>query len=372
MLAAVLKEPGEALEVIELRDPEPRLGEVLIRTVACGVCHTDLHVIRGEVAFPTPAVLGHEISGIVERIGPGVANVQVGDRVVASFIMPCGYCEHCVRGQEDICETFFAQNRLKGHLYDGDTRLFLPDGRPVAMYSMGGLAELCVVPATDVFIVPDALDLGDVATLGCSALTGYGAVRNVAKLRPGDTVAVVAAGGVGLSVIQWAALYGAAEIIAIDVAADKLTAASEQGATQTVQGRGREVVEQVLELTGGRGVDVAFEAFGSPETFGVAADVAASGGKVAVIGIAPAGRMGEIDLSRLPRRKLQVLGSYGGRPRTDMPTIIDLVARGKIAPQSVISRRFPLAQAGEAYRLLGEGAIVGRAVVDMEPMAAAA
>ena len=143
--------------------PRPLEGEVLVQVHGCGVCHTDLHVMKGEVAFPTPCVLGHEIAGIVTELGHGVGNCAVGDRVVATFIMPCGNCRHCVRGRDELCETFFAMNRLRGTLYDGTSRLRRADGTPLAMYSMAGLAEYAVVPATDVFAVPESLELGSAA-----------------------------------------------------------------------------------------------------------------------------------------------------------------------------------------------------------------
>lgn len=365
MRAAVCPEVGGGLSVEELQDPRPRTEEVLIEVTTCGVCHTDLHVMKGEVVFPLPGVLGHEISGTVVEVGKLVPGLQVGQRVVSSFIMPCGHCRRCVRGEEDLCETFFAMNRLRGTLYDGETRLHRLDGEPVAMYSMGGLAERCVVPATDVFPVPEELELKEVATLGCSALTAYGAVRNVADLRPGDTVAVVAAGGVGLSIIQMASLFGASQIVAVDVADDKLQTAHDLGATTVVNSRKDDPVTVVREVTGGRGVDVAFEAFGSAATFGTAVDLVGDHGAVVMVGIAAAGAVGQIDLTRLPRRKLRILGSYGGRPRTDMPALLELARRGLLDPGRAVTRRYSLERAGEAYDALDRGEIVGRAVVDM-------
>ncbi len=365
MRAVVLMEPNATLQVMELRDPDPGQGEVRIDVAACGVCHTDLHVMKGEVKFPTPAVLGHEISGVVSGVGQGVAGIHVGDRVASSFIMPCGHCRHCVRGADDLCETFFAYNRLSGTLYDGTSRLALPGGEPVAMYSMGGLATQCVVPATDVFAVPDSLKLRDVATLGCSALTAYGAIRNVADVRPGDTVAVVGVGGVGSALVQLAAVFGAARIVAIDVADDKLAAAVRLGATDVVNVRKEDVAGAVASITGGRGVDAAFEALGSSATFEAATDIVGDGGAVVVIGIAAAGVKGSVDLSRLPRRKLRILGSYGARPRTDMPELIGLVERKAFVPQAIVSRRFSLDDAAAAYGALARGEITGRAVIDV-------
>ena len=165
--------------------PEPRANEVLVKVHSCGVCHTDLHVMKAEVAFPTPAVMGHEISGTVVALGPGVKGPAVGTRVVSAFVMPCGFCPACGAGRDDLCENFFGMNRLKGTLFDGTTRLHRADGTPVAMYSMAGMAEYSVVPATDVFPLPESLPLEESAVLGCAVFTGYGAVRHAADLRGG-------------------------------------------------------------------------------------------------------------------------------------------------------------------------------------------
>jgi succinate semialdehyde reductase (NADPH) len=365
MKAAVFVGDSPRLTIEELDKPTPRRGEVLIEVAACGVCHTDLHVLKSEVAFPVPAVLGHEVSGTVAAVGPEVTTVSVGDRVVSSFIMPCGTCRHCVRGHEDLCETFFAYNRLKGTLYDGDTRLFRADGSPVWMYSMGGLAEFCVVPATDVFAVPDDVDLADVSIVGCSSFTAYGAVANVARLSMADTVAVVAAGGVGSSIIQFARAAGVAQIIAVDVSDEKLAAAKALGATDVVNSSSGDAAARVIELSGGRGVDVAFEALGRKDTFSLAVDVLDDGGRAVVVGIAPAGSRGEIDLARLVRRKLSILGSYGARAQSDMPQLINLVRQGVVRPKDVITRRYSLDEAPAAYDALARGEIVGRAVIEV-------
>src|SRR5438105_9557642 len=151
MRAAVLSALGGPLTIEDIPTPAPQAGEVLVRVAACGVCHTDLHVIKGEVSFPMPCVLGHEISGTIAGVGPGVQGLTEGTAVVCAFIMPCGTCRFCVQGRDDLCETFFALNRLKGTLYDGETRLARTDGTPLWMYSMAGLAEYAVAPSSDVF-----------------------------------------------------------------------------------------------------------------------------------------------------------------------------------------------------------------------------
>ncbi len=364
MLAAVLPAAGMPLQVERIPVPRPRRGEILVKVAACGVCHTDLHVIKGEVAFPTPAVLGHEISGIVVELGDGVAGPAVGSRVVGTFIMPCGSCPACTRGRDDICGPFFAFNRLRGTLYDGETRLFRPDGSPLAMYSMGGLAEYAVVPATAVFDLPESASLDEAAVLGCAALTAYGAVTHGADLRAGEQVAVVATGGVGSLIVQFARAFGAQQVLAIDVSAEKLAAVRELGATDTIDASTEDAVARVVELTGG-GVDVAFEALGREQTFLQALDMLGDGGRLVAVGIAPVGVRAPIDITRLVRRGLHITGSYGGRPRGDMPRLLQMIDRGVLRPHESVSRRFTLQEAPQAYATLDRGEIVGRAVVVM-------
>lgn len=365
MKAAVLNEVNGPLVLEQLKTPEPRAGEVLVKVAACGVCHTDLHVIKDEVKFPTPCVLGHEISGVVADLGPGTSRLNIGDRVACSFIMPCGTCYYCIRGEEDLCEKFFQFNRLHGQLYDGETRLFRQDGSPVWMYSMGGLAEYCVVPATGVFVLPEGLPLEDSAIAGCAIFTAYGAVRNVADLRAAEAVAVVATGGVGANILQVARAFGAKPIIAIDVDDEKLKAAQELGATHAVNSRNEDPVGRVQEITKGRGVDVAFEALGRPETFETAVQLVRDGGRAVMVGIAPAGVTAAVDITGLVRRKVRILGSYGARARTDMPAVLELAAYGMIDVSQPITRRYKLEQADEAYRALANGEVVGRAIVEM-------
>lgn len=366
MKAATLFEIGGPLIIEELPTPSPKAGEVLVKVTACGVCHTDLHVIKGEVKFPVPCVLGHEISGIVETVGPSVAGVKPGDRVVSSFIMPCGTCYYCARGRDDLCETFFAMNRLKGTLYDGESRLRRSDGTPIAMYSMAGLAEYAVVPATDVFSAPVGLPLADSCILGCAIMTAYGAVKHQAQVEPAETVAVVGVGGVGSNVIQMARAFGAAEIIAVDVRDEKLEAARNLGATQVVNAATGDPVAQVNVLTGGKGVDVAIEALGRPETVTNAFLMTRDGGRVTVIGIAAGQATANIEITRLVRRGIRLSGSYGGRVRTDMPDILRLASTGAISVSQPITRRYRLEQADEGYQALNRQEIIGRAIVLME------
>ena len=363
MRAAVLDAAGGDLHVEEVPDPTPGAGEVLVKVSACGVCHTDLHVIKGEVAFPMPCVLGHEVAGSVAALGAGVQGPPVGARVSSSFIMPCGTCKFCAQGRDDLCETFFAMNRLRGTLYDGETRLRRRDGSPLWMYSMAGLAEYCVVPATDVFPLPEGIRLHESAILGCAVFTAYGAVRNAADLHPGETVAIVAVGGVGMNLVQLTRAFGASRIIAVDIQDEKLEMARRLGATDVVNGARDDAVKAVRELTGGVGVDVSFEALGRAQTFVQASEMLRDGGRMVAIGIAPGTTTAPLEITRLVRRSQRVIGSYGARTRVDMPAVLGLAARGVIRAEDVVTRTFALDDVDAAYKALAAGQIAGRAIV---------
>ena len=363
MRAAILDKAPGGLHVEEIPMPEPHAGEVLVRVSACGVCHTDLHVMKAEVAFPAPAVMGHEISGTVAALGPGVAGPPVGTRVVSAFIMPCGFCPACGSGRDDLCDSFFAMNRLKGTLYDGTSRLRRKDGSPIAMYSMAGLAEYAVVPATDVFPLADGLPLEESSVLGCAIFTAYGAVRHGADLRGGERIAVVAAGGVGINIIQIAHAFGASQIIAVDVRDDKLEAARRLGATHVVDATKVDATARVRELTDGKGVDIAFEVLGLPQTFTQAFEMIRDGGRMVAVGIAPGKTTAPVEITRLVRRELRIIGSYGARTRADMPEIIRLAAQGIFRPETMVTQRFSLDEADAGYKALARGEIVGRAIV---------
>jgi succinate semialdehyde reductase (NADPH) len=363
MKAAVLTEAPGRLTIERIPVPQPLDGEVLVKVGACGVCHTDLHVMKAEVVFPTPAVLGHEISGTIVATGPGVTGLRPGMAVASAFIMPCGACAACDSRRDDLCEKFFGMNRLRGTLYDGTTRLRRLDGTPLAMYSMAGMAEYAVVPATDVFPLPDGVDAAAASVLGCAVFTGYGAVFHAANVQAGETVAVIATGGVGLNIIQLARHRGASRVIAVDVRDDKLDAARRLGATDVVNSATQPAVDRVRELTGGRGVDVAFEVLGLAQTFIQAIESLADGGRMVAVGIAPGRTTAPVEITRLVRRSLRMIGSYGARTRSDMPEILALAAAGVIIPRSIVTRTYSLDQADEAYQALGRGEIVGRAII---------
>lgn len=367
MSAAVLRADSPHLEILEIDTPTARRGEVLVKVAASGVCHTDLHVIKGEVPFPRPAVLGHEISGVVAAIGEGTdTTLVVGDRVVCGFIMPCADCEACRRGRDDLCANFFAQNRLRGTLYDGESRLKMPDGSFLAMYSMGGLAEYAVVPIAGVALLPDEMTLESAAILGCAGMTAYGAVFRKGQIETGMRIAIVGVGGIGSSLIPMAVAAGAEQIIAVDVAEEKLQNAVKLGATNTVNARDSDPVVAVRELTG-NGADVVFEALGTPVTFTQSVAMLSDGGRMVAIGIAHAGATAPVEITPLVRRGYEIVGSFGARTRVDLPATVDLAVSGAYDSASLITRHYTLNQADDAYQDLAAGAITGRAIITLAP-----
>ncbi|XP_027123255.1 uncharacterized protein [Coffea arabica] len=371
MRAAVFWEPNKPLTIEDFQMPRPKANEILIKTKACGVCHSDLHVIKGELPFASPCVVGHEITGEVVEHGALtdskiVERFPVGAQVVGAFIMPCGSCFFCSKGQDDLCESFFAYNRAKGTLYDGETRLFLrSNGKPVYMYSMGGLAEYCVVPAHGLTVLPNSLPYTESAILGCAVFTAYGAMAHAAQVRPGDAIAVIGIGGVGSSCLQIARAFGASEIIAVDVQDEKLQKAKTLGATYTINARNEDAAKKIKEITGGMGVDVAVEALGKPQTFNQCVQSVRDGGKAVMIGLTLSGAKGEVDINHLVRRQIKVIGSYGGRARQDLPKLVKLAESGIFNLKAAVSRTLTFEEADKAYKDLDKGNIIGRAVVEI-------
>ncbi|XP_044500096.1 alcohol dehydrogenase [Mangifera indica] len=371
MRGAVFWEPNKPLTIEEFHLPRPKAGEILVKTKACGVCHSDLHVMKGEIPFSSPCVVGHEITGEVVEHGPltdskTTQRLPIGSRVVGSFIMPCGNCVYCSKGHDDLCEDFFAYNRAKGTLYDGETRLFLKNGgKPVFMYSMGGIAEYCVVPAHALTVLPDTLPYTESAILGCAVFTAYGAMAHAAEVHPGDSVAVIGIGGVGSSCLQIARAFGASDIIAVDIHDEKLQKAKTFGATHTVNAIQEDAIEKIRKITGGLGVDVAVEALGKPQTFLQCTQSVKDGGKAVMIGLTQSGAVGEIDINRLVRRKIKVIGSYGGRARQDLPKLVKLAETGIFNLKNAVSRKYKFEEVGAAFEDLNNGRIISRGVVEI-------
>ena len=359
---AVLFEPGQPLEICDVDVAPPRAGEVLVRMAAAGVCHTDLHVMQGKFAAPLPAVLGHEGAGVVAGAGPGVTSLREGDTVVPLWRLSCGECEYCRRGKPALCPDA-TRLRNTGRLPDGTSR-FSYRGREVMHYAgVSTFCEYSVIPERALLKLEQDVPLDRAALLGCAVVTGVGAVTHAARVKPGDTVAVFGAGGVGLNVVQGAASAGAATVVAVDLHAPKLELARRFGATHAVDGSQGLAVEAIRRLTGGRGVDHAFDAVGSPGTVRQAYDVLARAGKLVVLGISR--EAVSLPLGPLVFEERQIVGSFygSGRPREDIPALATMYQNGKLKLDELLTRRYPLEQINEAYAALDRGEVARSVIV---------
>jgi S-(hydroxymethyl)glutathione dehydrogenase/alcohol dehydrogenase len=361
MKAAVLEKVNEPLAIEEIEIRKPQHGEVLVRTVASGVCHSDLHFMEGLWPTPVPVVLGHESAGVVEEVGDGVTYVKKGDHVVLSFAPFCGICRDCVEGRPQLC-TNPAARFPAGR--DAPPRL-TKDAVAVNQFAnMGAFAEYMLVPENGIVKAVDGMPLDKAALVGCSVMTGIGAVLNTAQVEPGSTVAVIGTGGVGLNVIQGAVLANASQIIAVDVLDNKLAYAREMGATDTVNASGIDAVQAVQELARG-GVDYAFEAIGNPKAGSQAFDMVRRGGTAVIVGMMPFGSKLELDGAAFLGEKT-VKGSFYGstRFRVDMPRLIDFYLRGKIKLDELVSRHYTLDQINDGFDAMRKGE-VARSVLDI-------
>lgn len=357
--AAVLPGVEQALDVhddLELAAPGP--GEVKVRMVASGVCHSDLSVQNGTIPLPTPIVLGHEGAGIVEEVGDGVTSVQPGDHVVLSFVPNCGECFYCSRGQGFICEKSALSSA--GGLIDGTTR-FSRDGTPLYQMAMcGTYANYTVTPEISVVKIDDDVDLRYAALIGCAVLTGVGAALNTASIRPGDSVAVIGCGGVGLNVIQGARIAGAERIIAVDMFDTKLEMAKQFGATDTVSAAGGDPTMKVMDLSGGRGVDTAFEVIGLGPTIEQAINMARNGGEAVLVGVPRMDVMLNLNAAfTFLYLAKSVKGCWYGSAnvREDVPKLIDLYKKGDLKLDELVSREIGVQDVNDAFKAMESGEV---------------
>lgn len=362
MRAAVLYQTGEPLEIEELELDDPRAGEVLVRLVASGVCHSDLHNQQGVHPPPTPVVLGHEGAGIVERVGLGVGHVGPGDHVVLTWLPYCGRCRWCAVGQPARCANLgWVED---GTMPDGTIRMRRADGTPIKHYTTSSFAEQTVVPAQTAIPVDRRLDLTQLALIGCAVMTGIGAVLNTAKVAPGDTVAVVGCGGVGLNIVQGATIAGAGRIIAVDRDVGKLSLARELGATDTVTAvAGCDIRASVHELVRD-GVDHSFEAVGRPETIELAISLTAIGGQAVLVGMAPPDARIAVDPLSLTIGERVVRGSWYGstRPFRDVPFLIELHQQGRLELGRLVTR-CSLEDVNQALAAMEHGSVARSVIV---------
>ena len=355
MRAAVLEEFGRPLVVQELELGEPRAGEVLVRLVACGVCHTDLYTASGvDPSGYAPAVLGHEGAGVVERVGEGVASLSPGDHVITLFSPQCGECMHCLDPRTNLCMAIRAEQNL-GHLPDGTTRLRRPGGGEELCHFMGTstFAEYTVMPEIALAKVDPEAPLDRACLFACGLSTGLGAAMNTAAVGEGTTCAVFGAGMVGLGAVAGCRLQGAERIICVDLSDERLELARGQGATDVLHG-GEDAAERIIEMTGGYGADYTFEATGNVAVMRQAVEAARMGwGLCTIAGVAGKGETLDVIPRWLITGRRVAGSSFGGvKGREGVPRLVDLYMAGEIDVDPFISHRITLDEVNRGFELM--------------------
>lgn len=355
--AAVCPGLYQPLEVLDLELDPPGPGELLVSMRASGVCHSDLSITNGTIMAGFPMVLGHEGAGVVESVGAGVTGFAPGDHIVVSWVPQCGECFYCSKGQPQLCETSTVP-LATGGLLDGTTRFRLGRQPVRQMTAAGTFSEQSVIPAIGAVKIPNDIPFPVAALLGCGVLTGVGAALNTAPVRPGDSVAVLGCGGVGLNVVQGARIAGAAEIIAIDRQPEKLELAARFGATTLVDASTTSAVSGVMKATQQRGVDVAFEVIGIRATIEQALTMTRRGGQTVLVGLPSPTLMVEIPafLGLVLTEKV-VKGCWFGSSdvRRDVPRLLDLYQRGELRLDELVTRTITLDEVNDALADLESG-----------------
>ena len=353
--AVVYREGADSVAVEAVRVRGPRAGEVTVRMAACGVCHSDLSATNGTIPIPPPLVVGHEGAGVVIEVGEGVTDIAVGDHVVSTFVSMCGRCRWCATGRPQLCDQ---AAKAAATLPDGSTPVTDANGQPLNVFSgCGVMAELATLHVDSVVKVDPSVPLDRVALLGCGVMTGVGAVFNTARVEPGSVAVVFGAGGVGLNAIQACALAGAAMVVAVDPAASKLELAKQFGATHTLNpSEETNVVRALRKLTGG-GADYAFECVGRGEVAAQAYGALGKGGTAVVVGVAPPKDQTTIGTASLTFAEKTLTGSYFGsaRPRQDFPRLLALYRSGRLKLDELITTRYPIEEAPQAFADLAAG-----------------
>jgi S-(hydroxymethyl)glutathione dehydrogenase/alcohol dehydrogenase len=351
MKAAVFHGPHQALSIEEVDIAKPTGREVLVRTVASGVCHSDLHYVEGLYPFPAPAILGHEAAGIVEAVGAHVTEFKPGDHVIACLSVFCGHCDYCLTGRTHLC-----QSRPVRAAHEPPKLSW--KGSPVNQFAnLSAYAEQMLVHESGLVRIGEDMPLDRAALIGCGVTTGVGAVLNTARVEAGATVAVYGAGGVGLAAIQGARIAGARMIIAVDVFPHKLVTARELGATHGVDASTTDPVQAIRDLTG-LGVDYAFEAIGLKKAAEQAFDCLRPGGTATVVGMIPVGQKVELEGSVFLReKKIQGCSMGSNRFKVDMPRYVELYRQGRLRLDEMITRRGRLPDVNEAFRAMKAGEV---------------
>ncbi|MEO8037304.1 MAG: Zn-dependent alcohol dehydrogenase [Betaproteobacteria bacterium] len=354
--AAVLHQIGEPLVIERLEIERPGPEDVLVRLGASGLCHTDLEVIQGSLAYPLPIVLGHEGAGVVEAVGNAVVGVKPGDHVVCSWNPHCGECFYCRRDLPILCEPF-KRHEPRGVLFDGRSRLSL-NGAVVHHFSVvSSHARYCVVPQSGAIVVPREIPFDRACLIGCGVMTGVGAATRKAAVAPGDSVLVIGCGAVGLNVVQGARIAGAEIVVAADLDAGRRERALAFGATHSLDPRDAGALDDLKSLCGGRGPDLAFEAAGHETAFRLAVEAVRPGGQVVFLGKVNVDREVSFRWGSLMGEKRIVRSSYGGAvPSRDFPWLAQLYLDGRLKLDELITRRIRLDDINDGFADMRRGA----------------
>ncbi|MCL4836329.1 MAG: Zn-dependent alcohol dehydrogenase [Caldilineaceae bacterium] len=355
--AAYVPERNKLIVSEVVLDP-PKAGELLVRIRAAGVCHSDLHTLKGELRTMPPLVLGHEGAGIVEEVGPGVTRFAVGDRVLVNWLPACHICTQCQRGRPNLCERL-ASTTYQGAMIDGTSRLHSLAGESVKQYlSASTMADYAVIPQDGAVLLQEGVPFEVGAVIGCAVITGVGAVINTAKARPGSSAAVIGCGGIGLSAILGCVVAGCHTIVAVDVFEEKLAFARQMGATHTINARNEEPVKALKAITGG-GPDYAFDSVGSARTIPQALNAAGPAGVATVMGLHSALEDVPISAGQLIFQNKSLLGSFAGsaRPDIDLPNLQRLYLAGKLDLDKLITKRYPLDDIALAFEDMEAGRV---------------
>jgi S-(hydroxymethyl)glutathione dehydrogenase/alcohol dehydrogenase len=346
------------LEDVEIDDPGP--GEVLLKTAASGICHSDLHVIKGDLPVPPPCILGHEPSGVVEAVGEGVTDFVPGDHVIGCLTSWCGVCKFCTEGRPYLCPGQFA-----GRAPGSKARLSKPDGEPIGQFAnLSSFAEKMLCPERSLVKIRDDMPLDLASLIGCGVTTGLGAALNTVNIPAGATVVVIGCGGVGLSAIQGARITGAGKIIAVDAQSWKFDLAQKCGATDCVDATDGDPVAAVQALTGG-GADFVFECIGLVPTVQQAVTMTGRGGTTVLVGVVPVQEVVSISAADLTLQEKNITGSYMGsnRFRFDMPKYIDFYLDGRLFLDEMISSRIKLDDINDAFDRMRKGEVARQVIV---------
>ncbi|MBV6762330.1 Zn-dependent alcohol dehydrogenase [Rhodococcus opacus] len=356
MRAALFTDKDIPVQIADLDLAAPRENEVKVRIAAAGVCHSELHLTRGEWYAPAPLVPGHEGSGVVTEVGPGVTHLTEGDHVVLSWNPYCGTCRECVAGRETRCHKVASVINTSGGLLDGTSRLSLGGDRINHYIGVSSWAEEAVVPATGAIKVRRDAPLDTVALVGCAAATGVGAAIHTAQVSEGSTVVVIGCGGIGLNVVQGARMRGAERIIAVDLSTERAALAKVFGATDSIGLGGADAVEAIRDLIP-NGADYAFDAIGHVATTEAAIKVLGMGGAAVIVGLPAVGATAKFEPLALAEADARILGSnYGSiRPQFDIPKLVDLYMAGDLMLDELITARRPLDDAARALADLASG-----------------